>query len=117
MQTLAPTAAGPRAARLFLACEKLIPTTPRHGASGVPAAGGSAARGEVVVRYREPLQLRGRPGLAVVCVDGTAWVTVDGRLEDVVLTAGQFHRLPSRGLALVTGLPACTVRVEESAAA
>jgi hypothetical protein len=35
---------------------------------------------------------------------GTAWLTIDGRPEDISLDRGESHRIAGRGTALVTAL-------------
>jgi hypothetical protein len=64
-----------------------------------------------VVRYRSPLRSCTSRQRVVRCIDGCAWVTVEGDIADKVLAAGQELVIPARRLALVTGMNDCVVEI------
>jgi hypothetical protein len=53
---------------------------------------------------RDVLSLRGRPGARIESRSGSVWVTQDGDLRDVVLSAGEAHVLDREGPVLVQAL-------------
>jgi hypothetical protein len=59
---------------------------------------------EAAVRYGWPLRSRASRRRVVRCVEGCAWVTVDGDIADKVLLPGQALVVPAKRLALVTGM-------------
>ncbi|HET6280842.1 MAG TPA: DUF2917 domain-containing protein [Polyangia bacterium] len=52
----------------------------------------------------------------VTCASGVLWVTCEGDLRDVILTAGQSFTIKHRGVTLVTALKAATVWVRDGRA-
>jgi hypothetical protein len=59
---------------------------------------------------REILRLPG-DGVVVCCVAGTLWLTRDGGIEDIVLEAGQAHRLQGGAPHLVQALAPSRLRL------
>jgi hypothetical protein len=73
----------------------------------------SAVR-ETVVRYGSPLRSWAWDRRLIRCVDGCAWVTVDGDIADKVLAPGQRVTIPARRLALITGMDRCVVEISHA---
>ncbi|WP_162245879.1 MULTISPECIES: DUF2917 domain-containing protein [unclassified Roseateles] len=49
----------------------------------------------------------------VVCLTGTAWLTRDGCLADLILSPGDVTRVLRADAALVTGMPRCRLGISE----
>ena len=49
----------------------------------------------------------------VMCLKGTAWLTRDGCLADLILSPGDVTRVSRADLALVTGMPRCRLGIAE----
>ncbi|QKS29476.1 MAG: hypothetical protein FAZ92_00632 [Accumulibacter sp.] len=62
-----------------------------------------------------PLRLRSARGVRVTCTAGVAWLTVAGEAGDILLTAGESHRVRSNGLALLEAIGTARVRLEPPA--
>lgn len=56
--------------------------------------------GEFVLAEGRPFAARHARGVSVQCTDGIVWLTVEGEAGDIVLRAGQSHRIKSNGLAV-----------------
>lgn len=56
------------------------------------------------LRRGQVLRLPRPQGWCVRAERGTAWLTIDGRPEDITLDKGQSHRIAARDTALVTAL-------------
>jgi hypothetical protein len=50
----------------------------------------------------------------IQCLDGKAWLTINGITEDFVLTVGEQFLIQGNGLALLQGLPLTTVQLSQS---
>ena len=70
---------------------------------------------EAVLRYGKPLRSCASRQQVVRCVQGCAWITVEGDIADKVLVPGQALVIPGRRLALVTGMDYCVVEISEMA--
>jgi hypothetical protein len=68
--------------------------------------------GVLPLRRDAALAVEGARGLQVRCESGRLWITEEGRLEDVVLEAGQSTTLLLQGRALVRALAESRVAVE-----
>ena len=55
----------------------------------------------VHLERRELLDINDGQGLAIVCLDGTVWITQSDDARDVVISTGQAFVLDKPGLALV----------------
>ena len=55
----------------------------------------------VHLQPRELLDISDGQGFAVICLDGTAWITQSDDARDIVINAGQAFVLDRQGLALV----------------
>lgn len=55
----------------------------------------------VHLNHRELLDINDGQGLAVVCIEGTVWITQSGDARDIVIRAGEAFILDKQGLALV----------------
>lgn len=49
----------------------------------------------------------------VMCLTGTAWLTRDGCLADLILSPGDMTRVSKADAALVTGMPRCKLGITE----
>jgi Protein of unknown function (DUF2917) len=66
---------------------------------------------EAVVRYAHPLPMRADHRCVIRCIDGCAWVTVDGDIVDTVLVAGQTVVIPAKRSACITGMNYCVIEI------
>lgn len=66
---------------------------------------------ELCLADNAPLRLNGARGLWVCCTAGRVWLTVDGEAGDIILHAGQSHRIQSNGLALLEAIGSGRVRL------
>ena len=57
------------------------------------------------------LAFRGARNIGLHCTDGTVWLTVEGKPDDLVLTKGERLLIESNGLALIQGLPSGSVQL------
>jgi hypothetical protein len=64
------------------------------------------------LREHQIMRLDDATGTEIVCLRGEIWLTQDGDLRDVVLSAGDRFTLDSNGVALVSALRASSVCVE-----
>jgi hypothetical protein len=71
---------------------------------------GSAAI-DADVEFARPLRLMPSDEVRVTCLSGTAWLTRDGHLADIVLSAGDSARVLPADDALVVGMPCCRLRI------
>lgn len=58
------------------------------------------------------IRFDGRRGQRITSRRGSVWVTQDGKPDDVVLDAGQAHRLDGDGPVLIQALDAACVAIE-----
>jgi hypothetical protein len=66
---------------------------------------------KTVVCYGRPFRSWDWDIRLIRCLDGCAWITVDGDIADKVLAPGETATIPARRLALVTGMDHCVVEV------
>lgn len=66
---------------------------------------------------RRVLKLTAARGARIVCLAGDAWVTEDGRYDDVVLAAGESAVLERDGMAMITPFGSADVEIVPPAAA
>ncbi len=66
----------------------------------------------LAVEARLPVRFVCPARAQVACVSGTAWITTDDDLRDVVLEAGQAHRAARGDRLFINGMPACALRIE-----
>lgn len=65
------------------------------------------------LQENRPLRLANGRGVTICCLDGIAWLTVEGEAGDCFLAPGQKHRLASDGVALIEGMRGtATIRLE-----
>lgn len=57
------------------------------------------------------LQMPSGQGLRIECLNGCAWMTIDGELQDIVLEPGDVLTLGRHAPVFVSGLPRASVRV------
>jgi hypothetical protein len=69
---------------------------------------------KTTVRYSHPYRIEGRSRRLIRCLDGCAWVTVDGNFADKLLAPGQTTIVPARRLALVIGMDRCVVEISDA---
>jgi hypothetical protein len=66
---------------------------------------------ELELSYQTPRHVRPAKITQITCLDGTAWLTIDGQLSDVLLTPGQVYFLCPNQRGLLAGMPTARVRV------
>jgi hypothetical protein len=71
-----------------------------------------AAASTAEVPFAQPYRVRLRRSALVTCLSGTAWITRDGQLRDLVLSAGERTRMAGHEDVLVVGLPRCVIRID-----
>jgi hypothetical protein len=64
------------------------------------------------LRRGRVLRLPGGAGQTITARSGAVWITEEGRLDDVVLAAGESARLGRRGLALVEAFEDASISLE-----
>ena len=64
--------------------------------------------------FETPRRIRSAEVNRITCLEGTAWLTIEGQLNDVILTPGQTHFLLPKELGLLAGAPTCRVRITAS---
>ena len=71
----------------------------------------------MVIQLKEGRQFafRGARDAYLECIEGMAWLTVEGQPGDFLLTRGERLRIESNGLALIQGLPSVSVRLDSMA--
>lgn len=70
-------------------------------------------RDVLTVVYRQPRRIEpARETVCVFCLTGTAWITIEGRLDDVILVAGDVHCVQPHQKALLAGMPECHVVID-----
>lgn len=57
------------------------------------------------------LKLKGATGTTISCVSGCLWITRDGCIEDILLTAGKSYRVENSTRVIVTAFGASLVQV------
>ena len=50
--------------------------------------------------------------IRVACASGTAWITTDSDIRDVVLETGEMHRASRGDRLFINGMPDCELHVE-----
>lgn len=61
-------------------------------------------RSELMLADGVPVRLSAAKGVCVLCTAGTLWLTVEGEAGDIILRAGEMHRVRGNGLALLEGM-------------
>lgn len=59
-----------------------------------------------------PVRVVSPTAVQVRCLRGTAWITTEGDIRDVVLEAGQTHGAPPQARLFINGMPSCELRIE-----
>ncbi|NUO49147.1 MAG: DUF2917 domain-containing protein [Polyangiaceae bacterium] len=92
--------------------------TPRIRSCNPTAVSRPTQQGERVELARRSLTSRRLDGAAIQvrCDRGSLWVTLDGELDDVVLSAGQCAVFAGRGLVLIEALETATAVLTADAA-
>ena len=62
----------------------------------------------------KPRRLHSAEVSRITCLEGTVWLTIEGQLNDVILTPGQSHLLLPKESGLLAGAPTCRVRITAS---
>ena len=60
------------------------------------------------------LRLERARGSVLCCLRGTAWITEDGSIADIVLEPGQRHVVERMGSVVVMGLPSCEIALRRA---
>ncbi|MCM8610755.1 DUF2917 domain-containing protein [Accumulibacter sp.] len=68
---------------------------------------------QICLTENRPLRLLSARGVRITCTAGIAWLTVAGESGDILLTAGESHRVRSNGLALVEAIGTARVQLEQ----
>jgi hypothetical protein len=66
---------------------------------------------EITTVFRWPRRIEPEHETCVSCLAGTAWITIEGQLDDVILLAGDSHAVHPREKALLAGMPECRVLI------
>ena len=66
---------------------------------------------ELELTFQTPRPVRPAEVTQITCLDGAAWLTIEGRLDDVILAPGQVYFLFPKERGLLAGAPTCRVRV------
>ncbi|HSI59235.1 MAG TPA: DUF2917 domain-containing protein [Ideonella sp.] len=66
----------------------------------------------IAARWDRPARFICPTDVRVLCLSGTAWITTDADIRDVVLEAGQVHCAPKRARMFINGMPFCELRIE-----
>ncbi|MEJ8845664.1 DUF2917 domain-containing protein [Variovorax rhizosphaerae] len=67
----------------------------------------------LAVIYRRPRRIEPtHETVCVACQSGTAWITIEGQLDDVILVAGDLHCVQPGQKALLAGMPECRVVID-----
>ena len=69
------------------------------------------------LEQRAMLHIARGAGLLISANTGTLWITQDGKLDDIVLTAGQWHRIDGDAVVLASALRATIVTISAPLAA
>lgn len=64
----------------------------------------------VTVTKAHPVRHVCAADLRVTCLSGTAWITTEADVRDVVLEAGQAHDAARGARLFINGLPSCELR-------
>ena len=80
-----------------------------------PGTSPNATTDTVHLGRTQHLRLRNRAGWTVRALCGTAWITQDGDLRDIVLEAGDTFVLDRRGNALISALDETRVSITRGA--
>ncbi len=67
----------------------------------------------VEVEFVKSYRITASRDVWVMCLQGTAWLTLDGCLADFILSPGDVTRVSSADYALVTGMPHCRLAIAE----
>lgn len=65
----------------------------------------------VTVTKAQPVRHVCPADLRVTCLSGTAWITTETDVHDVVLEAGQAHDAPRGARLFINGLPFCELHI------
>lgn len=66
----------------------------------------------LVVPSDQPVRFVCPADVSVVCRSGTAWITTEADIRDVVLEAGQVHHACRGDCLFINGMPICELRIE-----
>ena len=69
---------------------------------------------ELCLKENSPLSLRSAKGLHIACTDGTLWITIAGKAEDIFLAAGEHYQLRSNALAIIESIGSGKLRLEKT---
>lgn len=72
-------------------------------------------KSELCLAHNAPVRLISARGVRIVCTAGRVWLTVEGEAGDILLAAGESHRVRGRGLALLEAIGHGRVRFEPAA--
>lgn len=72
---------------------------------------------EVLTLLRQPRGIESAHEICVFCLSGTAWLTIEGQAQDVILVAGERHCVRARRKVFLAGMPVCRVAIEPGDAA
>ncbi len=72
---------------------------------------GAVNESELALSFQTPRPFCPTEVTQLTCLDGTIWLTIEGQLDDVILTRGQIHILFPKQRGLLTGAPSGRVRV------
>lgn len=67
----------------------------------------------VDVEFAKSYRITASRDVWVTCLTGTAWLTRDGCLVDLILSPGDVTRVSKADAALVTGMPRCRIGIGE----
>ena len=67
----------------------------------------------VDVEFAKSYRITAPAEVWVMCLKGTAWLTRDGCLADLILSPGDVTRVSKADAALVTGMPRCRLGIGE----
>ena len=66
---------------------------------------------DLELSFQTPRHVRPAEATRITCLEGTAWLMVEGQLPDVILTPGQVYFLCPNQRGLLAGMPTCRVRM------
>ena len=65
----------------------------------------------ITVMKKQPVRYVCPADVRVTCLSGTAWITTEADVRDVVLEAGQAHDAIRGARLFINGLPFCELRI------
>lgn len=66
----------------------------------------------ITVKKTEPMRYICPADVRVSCLSGTAWITTEADIRDVVLEPGQAHDAVRGARLFINGLPFCELRID-----